>query len=580
MILKSNFKVVVKKSQKTKSFLSLYFFFTSSVAILFLVFFFTSYAVKTKTLKVLEHLSKAGRIEYIYIFDIAYNAFKSNFYKLDKIDLEIKFKDIVVLESERDQAIKNKSLGMKDKLSKINAIVKHEDKKIKSKIRLKGDRQIHFKKKKHSSYNIYLQKNQYIYGVNNFAIHKPGVRNYIHEWIFIEMMGDFGLIKPRYEFFELYINGTSNGLYAFEEKMGKEILERNKRRNGPIISDLKEYNISDNTFIPGDTITKTFKIYDEKFWTKAENIELAKTAIKKIKEFNEGKRTIEDTFNLEKFAAFFAVLDATYTTHALFYNSKLYYDPLSGLFEPIPRDGHRQLPNYHKFNNSYYNKTILDAIYKPEIFEELGNNLQISGSRYWWINKFFTNKNGEINYDFYKLYLKYITKISSEKYLESFFDKRKNEIKRINSHIYSDYFFYSSSRGYTWGLYYFKKDDLFHRANVIRKRLQTEDKKISVIIDENKNLVIDVAYQYYNLNKDLKRLDHLNITSIDCIIDSKYEKKMINKPLNILSNTKIKLDFLNLENMNCNNVNILDKKLNKEHLVKINFLNSFFNVKN
>jgi hypothetical protein len=105
---------------------------------------------------------------------------------------------------------------------------------MESQIRLKGDRQIHFLKKKHSSYNIYLNKDKYIYGVNNFAIHKPGVRNYIHEWIFNEMMGDFGLIKPKYEFFELSINGTSNGLYAFEEKMGKEILERNRRKNGPI----------------------------------------------------------------------------------------------------------------------------------------------------------------------------------------------------------------------------------------------------------------------------------------------------------------------------------------------------------
>ena len=572
MILKSLSKSNIKRLKKKNFFLISYFILTSLLGILFLIFFFTSYTVKQKTLKTLEYLSKAGRIEYIYIFDIAYSAFKSNFYKLDKIDFEIKFDDIIILEAERDKAIKNKNLGLKDKLTKIKAVIKHKNKNIKSQIRLKGDRQIHFHKKKHSSYNVYLSKDKYIYGAKNFAIHKPGVRNYIHEWIFIEMMGDFGLIKPKYEFFELSINGTSNGLYAFEEKMGKEILERNKRKNGPIISAITEHRSE-------EPYNQIFKVYDEKFWNKPENIELAKTATKKITEFYKGERSSKDTFDLEKMAAFFAVLDATYTTHALFFNSKLYYNPLSGLFEPVPRDGHRQLPNYHKLNKNYYEKTILDSIFKPESSEELGNNLQIHEGRQWWIKKFFVNKNGEMNNDFYKLYLKYLTKISSEKYLKSFFDLRQKEIKRINSHIYSDYFFYSSSRGYTWGLYYFKKDDLFHRAEVIRKRLKTEKKGISAIIDDNKNLVIDVTYPPGPAGVILPaKLSNLNLNSIICAVDNKKEVKLMNKPLNIFSNTKIQLDFLISENTFCKSVIISDKKLNRNYLVKIDQLNSFHTI--
>jgi hypothetical protein len=574
MILKSKSKIVLKKSSKKRKFLILYFILTSSVGVLFLIFFLTSYTVKKKTLAALDYLSKAGRIEYIYIFNIAFDAFKSNFYELDKMEIDIKFDDIVILEKEREQAIKNKSLGLKDNLTKITAFVKHENKKIKSKIRLKGDRQMHFVKKKHSSYNVYLGKDKYIYGVNKFAIHKPGLRNYIHEWIFNEMMGDFGLIKLKYEFFELYINGTSNGLYAFEEKMGKEILERNKRKNGPILSSLTEYR--------GDEANKDnplFQVYDNKYWSKDENISLAKTARKKITEFYKGERSPENTFDLDKMAAFFAVLDATYTTHALFFNSKIYYNPLSGLFEPVPRDGHRQLPNYHKFNKDYYEKTILDSVYHLETSEELGNNLQIHIGRKWWIDKFFLNKNGEINRDFYQLYLKYLTKISSKKYLESFFDLRKNKIERINSHIYSDYFFYSSSRNYTWGLYYFKESDLFHRAEVIRKRLQTENKVISAVIDENKDLVIDVSYPPGPGGFILPlKFSDLNIKSINCNDAKTEEIKLINKPLNISSSTIIKLNFDISKNTVCNSVNINDKKLNQNYLVKIDHINSFHSI--
>jgi hypothetical protein len=580
MILKSTHKIIIKKNQKIRNFLISYFILTSLVGILFIIFFFTSYAVKKKTLKVLDYLSKAGRIEYIYIFDIAYGAIKSNFYKLDKIDLEIKFEDIVILEKERAQAIKNKTLGLKDNLTKIDVVVKYKDKKIKSKIRLKGDRQIHFKKKKHSSYNFYLDKNKYIYGVNKFSVHKPGVRNYIHEWVFNEMMGDLGLIKQKYEFFELHINGTSNGLYAFEEKMGKEILERNKRKNGPILSVLAEYKR--DKYIDREKSSRNdpiFQVYNNKYWNEPENIDLAKTARKKIIEFYNGKRSPGKTFDLEKMAAFFAVLDATYTMHALPYSSKLYYNPSSGLFEPIPRDGHRMLPNYHKFNANYYKKIILDSIYQPESRQELGNTLQIHSGRQWWIKKIFLNKKGELNHDFYQLYLKYLTKISSEKYLKSFFDLRKDEIERINSHIYSDYFFYSSSRGYTWGLYYFKKNDLFHRAKIIRERLQTKNKVISAIIDNKKNLVVDVAY-LIDPTSTLSplRLDNLKVESINCEVDGKEEARLINKPLNVLSNTKIKLNFETMENTTCSNINIIDKKLNQSYLVKIDQLNSFHTI--
>ena len=59
-------------------------------------------------------------------------------------------------------------------------------------------------------------------GMNRFAIQKPGTRNYIHEWIFHEMVGELGLIKSNYLFFDLFVNGENQGLYALEEKMGKE----------------------------------------------------------------------------------------------------------------------------------------------------------------------------------------------------------------------------------------------------------------------------------------------------------------------------------------------------------------------
>jgi len=579
MILKSAINKKIKKNSKLKFFLVTYFFSTISVLAVLVILFFTSYTVKLKTLKALDYLSKAGRVEYIYIFNIVYKAIKSNFYKVERIDLDIKFDDIITLENEREVALKNGSLGAKDNLSKVPIVVKYKDKEINAQLRLKGDRKIHYEKKKDSSYNVYLPKGKTILGVNNFSIQKPGVRNYIHEWIFTEMVGDLGLIKQKYEFFDLYINGSGSGLYALEEKMGKEILERNGKVNGPI------FTTNSNYIKTEFKKTYVYEVYDDKFWTKDENLYLVKTARKKLTEFFKGNSSAKDTFDMEKFAAFFAIMDATYTINALFDNSKLYYNPVTELFEPVPRNGHRQLPNYYKFNINYYDKVFLDSIYKPESSIELGGNLQINKTRQWWLKRFFTHENGEINYDFYKLYLKYITKISSKKYLNEFFDSRKNEIERINSLIYSDYFFYSTSRGYTWGLYYFKKNDLFHRANVIRSRLETVNKDINAIIDDDKNLIISVAYQHYDKNRNLIRLDNLVVNSINCIKKESsenlentgeiiLEKKIINKTVDIFLQKKIKLNQLKSDELNCSSVTILDSKLNKTYIVQIDKLNS------
>ena len=42
------------------------------------------------------------------------------------------------------------------------------------------------------------------------------------------------IIKIKYDFIEFSINGEDKGLYVLEEGFGKELIERNKRRNGPI----------------------------------------------------------------------------------------------------------------------------------------------------------------------------------------------------------------------------------------------------------------------------------------------------------------------------------------------------------
>ena len=98
------------------------------------------------------------------------------------------------------------------------------------------------------------------------------------------------------------------------------------------------------------------------------------------------------------------------------------------------------------------------------------------------------NKDGELNKNFYNKYLFYLNKISKKNYYEDFLKKEKNQIYKINSNIYGDISFYSTSRNYGSGIYYFSENDLKERFRYIQNRLQTIDKHFFVSLREKISL--------------------------------------------------------------------------------------------
>ena len=233
--------MIIKKEEreKKKSFFKfttfLYFYFFTSlvgVSILALAVFQSQVFIQKKN-KFLDYFSKAGRYEYLYLPVIAIKAFKSNFYKLENIDLEIPFEKTIIIENLRKESISNGSLPPANKMPRVKTKILHNGKEFYADIRLKGDRKAHFIDKEKSSYKLELDRDQFIFGMKKFSIQKPRIRNYIHEWIFHELSKKEGIIKIRYDFINLSINGDDKGLYVLEEGFGKELIERNKRRNGP-----------------------------------------------------------------------------------------------------------------------------------------------------------------------------------------------------------------------------------------------------------------------------------------------------------------------------------------------------------
>ena len=554
MILKKEKKV--KKNYSLNKFFLIYFVSTSIIGIIVLVFVFQSVAFNQIKTKFLDLASKGGRFEYLYLPKIGIEAFKSYFFKLENINLEISFNNSLVLENIRAKSIVEGKLPSEEGNKEVNIKLLHNGEKYKGTVRLKGDRKVHFIDKEKSSYKIKLKKGNYLFGLSKFSLQKPRIRNYIHEWIFHQMAKDFNIIQLKYDFVELSINGEDKGLYAIEEGFGKTLIERNKRRNGPI------FGLNED--ITAETDNPVFEIYNKNYWAKEENKKLVQNASQKLRDFFNDHKAFEDVFDVNKWAAYFAIIDVTSTFHgALLKSVKLYYNPINGLFEPIPYDGHRLKPNFHIHNLNYDNRILIDIVNQPLNNDEArGNN---------WLKKIFYTKSGGLNSNFYNSYIRNLNIITSENYINNFLNKNLKKIQKINSKIYADYFFYDNSRNYTIGLYYFSLADFFHQIENIKNKLLFK-KQILISIKNNNDFLIKNYYKNYGM---------LIAHQIECI---KHEKRWknnvtikVDKILNNFSDTIIKLKPKQIKNLTCKQVNLIDKFSGKSFAVKIDYVNSEYN---
>ena len=274
------------------------------------------------------------------------------------------------------------------------------------KMRIKGDRSLHWYDKDQSSYKIDLRGEKRVWGLEEFSLQKPITRNYIYEYVFHKLLEVNKLISLKYFFINLSLNDTDQGIYAVEEGFSKELIERNKKRNGPIFGLEESFGVSYPDV--------KYDLYSKGYWENNQG-ELIKIALSKLERLKYNKVNINEIFDIEKWAKFFAIIDLSHTLHGSLSKSvKLYYNPVTAKFEPIGFDGH-----YNQ--NLFKNFLILD-------FMDIENRecSYICDDREWYL-RFFKNVDGSNNIKFLELYIKALKDISSKKFLDYFnsvyFDK-------------------------------------------------------------------------------------------------------------------------------------------------------------
>ena len=262
-------------------------------------------------------------------------------------------------------------------------------------------------------------------------------------------------------------------------------MEKQNRKEGPIIS---INNNIDHVFP-----NLNFKVYSEKYWLnkKKDFFYESNKNLENLKiNFEKESFNLFNYFDIEKWAKYFALIDLLKMYHGSSIKSvKLYYNPSTGLIEPIGYDGH--------FGSGYNDFAFMDLIYDSDIYCGW-----ICTTDKNWLNLFFDLKNKE----FIESYLINLKKFTSKEYRNKIDNHLNKKINNINNFFYSEY--HSSDRVWYKGLlpYYFDINVIYERQNMLIQKIKfienyldnSNEKKLA------KKIKIQLYFKSLNLIKKLQ----------------------------------------------------------------------------
>ena len=136
---------------------------------------------------------------------------------------------LLIDENHFEYEIKKKSLS-----DFVPAKLRLDGNSVKANIRLKGDLLDHFGPRKWS-FRVHVKGEDQLFGLRRFSIQAPRTRQYQREPIYLAHLRREGILAVDYFFVKVRLNGENIGIMAVEEHFSKELLQRQRRREGIII---------------------------------------------------------------------------------------------------------------------------------------------------------------------------------------------------------------------------------------------------------------------------------------------------------------------------------------------------------
>ncbi len=306
------------------------------------------------------------------------------------------FEVLVEREKKENQFANNSVLKKKNKrrfvatvkaFYKDNIVCAH-----KGRVRLSGDLKDHIQiidGNFFTSLDVKLDKGN-INGIVDFKLFIPETRkdpNY--EILFTKFLSEIDILAPRTFLVDVKVNNLEKKM-LFQEKVRKEMLEYNKRVEGPLLEGSERYMFTflenNNPFFNSGLDNQVARITNSNWARKSENhfqisnkalTELNKVYLKWIEEMtlgpvnishynlNENVLSNENSVGSEKLGVFSSLMYAVGARHGMSpHNRKFHWNSLGEYFEPVYYDGDividEAVSQMEMFNDKNYDFTIID----------------------------------------------------------------------------------------------------------------------------------------------------------------------------------------------------------------------------
>jgi len=327
------------------------------------------------------------------------------------IEIDLKKSDYDKLVQKRKEALE-RGLLFSSKADLVSATIRIGEKSYPCKIRLKGDLMDHLKGFKWS-FRIILDGDEEWRGMNTFSIHNSKARSHTAEWLMHNMFRDEGIVVPDYDFIKVKLNDKYLGVYAYEHHFENQLLERNKKKIGPILKhtdDAYWENVNSNLkkfpWIEASNITLFNKqSLDEDSFRAAYEY-----GYSKLSAFLEEQIAAKDLFDIDIMARYYALMDVTHAWHAqAFTNIRFYLNPNTGKLEPVGYDCFGDYLHIVTKNWDAFGEGVNSKASKEEMYQR--NNVY----RYLMFK----------DYDFFEKYIYYLDKYSTKEYIDNIRSKYK-----------------------------------------------------------------------------------------------------------------------------------------------------------
>ncbi len=285
---------------------------------------------------------------------------------LPNIFLDVPFESMMAIEKKREEALVIGVLHSSDD-DYVPATIRCNDAQtLDIKLRLKGDWVDHLQSDKWS-FRIHITEDDgAILGMRRFSIQAPHTRSFASEWGYQQTLALEGILSPRYTFVNIIINGEYKGIYALEESFTEDLLESQEHREGIIFrfnEDLLWHDWTNFLDVENhaDSMIGRFWLVDNPISNEldpyrsnriAKNAALSEELIaakELLYSFYHDILASDQVLDETLWGKYFAITDLWAGGHGVdWINTRFYYNPITGLIEPIAYDGFVFHPSFTK----------------------------------------------------------------------------------------------------------------------------------------------------------------------------------------------------------------------------------------